>query len=159
MSGQPLKVPRRYQDDVRSSENQSQCRQLAYKNMKEQCGRQKRQDGEEKKQQNLARKVKTYEVWCLANGAASYAANGSAERRGASLRQFITGVCASRASLQQQQQQTTMSGSGKGLLGLWLYRTGEEWALKDGPPRSAPPQVRIWASDLPVNCGALETRI
>lgn len=38
-----------------------------------------------------------------------------------------------------------MSGSGKGLLGLWLYRTGEEWALKDGPPRSAPAQVRIWA--------------
>ncbi|XP_065211574.1 tryptophan 5-hydroxylase 1 isoform X2 [Planococcus citri] len=25
-----------------------------------------------------------------------------------------------------------MSGSGKSLLGLWLYRTGEEWALKDG---------------------------
>jgi len=52
-----------------------------------------------------------------------------------------------------------MSGSGKGLLGLWLYRTGEEWALKDGPPRSAPRQVRIWASDLPVNWGALETQI
>ncbi|XP_069692663.1 tryptophan 5-hydroxylase 1 [Periplaneta americana] len=30
-----------------------------------------------------------------------------------------------------------MSGSGKGLLGLWLYRTGEEWALKDGPSQSA----------------------
>lgn len=25
-----------------------------------------------------------------------------------------------------------MSGSGKGLIGLWLYRTGEEWALKEG---------------------------
>jgi hypothetical protein len=41
-----------------------------------------------------------------------------------------------------------MSGSGKGLLGLWLYRTGEEWALKEGPPRSAPSQVRIPASIL-----------
>ncbi|XP_069975182.1 tryptophan 5-hydroxylase 1 isoform X2 [Penaeus vannamei] len=28
-----------------------------------------------------------------------------------------------------------MSGSGKGLLGLWLYKTGEEWMLKD-PQRS-----------------------
>lgn len=29
----------------------------------------------------------------------------------------------------------TMSGSGKGLLGLWLYRSGEkEWALKEGSP-------------------------
>lgn len=28
-----------------------------------------------------------------------------------------------------------MSGSGKGLLGLWLYRSGEqEWALKAGSP-------------------------
>ncbi|KAK7576073.1 hypothetical protein V9T40_012359 [Parthenolecanium corni] len=27
-----------------------------------------------------------------------------------------------------------MSASGKSLLGLWLYRTGEEWALKDGDP-------------------------
>ncbi|KAJ9598432.1 hypothetical protein L9F63_010876, partial [Diploptera punctata] len=27
-----------------------------------------------------------------------------------------------------------MSGSGKGLLGLWLYRSGEEWALRDVPP-------------------------
>ena len=28
-----------------------------------------------------------------------------------------------------------MSGSGKGLLGLWLYRSGEkEWALKEGSP-------------------------
>jgi hypothetical protein len=25
-----------------------------------------------------------------------------------------------------------MSGSGKSLLGLWLYRTGEEWTLKEG---------------------------
>ncbi|XKL61544.1 hypothetical protein PGB90_008601 [Kerria lacca] len=25
-----------------------------------------------------------------------------------------------------------MSGSGKSLIGLWLYRTGEEWTLKDG---------------------------
>ncbi|XP_066991844.1 tryptophan 5-hydroxylase 1 isoform X2 [Anabrus simplex] len=32
-----------------------------------------------------------------------------------------------------------MSGSGKGLLGLWLYRTGEEWALKDAPPRTQQP--------------------
>lgn len=28
-----------------------------------------------------------------------------------------------------------MSGSGKGLLGLWLYRSGEqEWAVKAGSP-------------------------
>lgn len=28
-----------------------------------------------------------------------------------------------------------MSGSGKGLLGLWLYRSGEhEWAVKEGSP-------------------------
>lgn len=28
-----------------------------------------------------------------------------------------------------------MSGSGKGLLGLWLYRSGDsEWALKEGSP-------------------------
>lgn len=28
-----------------------------------------------------------------------------------------------------------MSGSGKGLLGLWLYRSGEqEWAIKEGSP-------------------------
>lgn len=28
-----------------------------------------------------------------------------------------------------------MSGSGKGFLGLWLYRSGEqEWALKEGSP-------------------------
>jgi hypothetical protein len=39
-----------------------------------------------------------------------------------------------------------MSGSGKGLLGLWLYRTGQEWALKEGPPRPAPSQVRILPS-------------
>lgn len=30
---------------------------------------------------------------------------------------------------------TRMSGSGKGLLGLWLYRSGEqEWAVKEGSP-------------------------
>lgn len=28
-----------------------------------------------------------------------------------------------------------MSGSGKGLLGLWLYRSGEsEWSVKEGAP-------------------------
>ncbi|XP_015124802.1 tryptophan 5-hydroxylase 1 [Diachasma alloeum] len=27
-----------------------------------------------------------------------------------------------------------MSGSGKGLLGMWLYRRGEEWAIKEGSP-------------------------
>nr|BAJ83476.1 tryptophan hydroxylase [Gryllus bimaculatus] len=32
-----------------------------------------------------------------------------------------------------------MSASGKGLLGLWLYRTGEGWALKEAPPRAQPP--------------------
>ncbi|XP_044733963.1 tryptophan 5-hydroxylase 1 isoform X4 [Chrysoperla carnea] len=31
-----------------------------------------------------------------------------------------------------------MSGSGKGLLGLWLYRTGEEWAMKEGSPVHKP---------------------
>lgn len=27
-----------------------------------------------------------------------------------------------------------MSGSGKSLLGMWLYRRGEEWTLKEGSP-------------------------
>lgn len=27
-----------------------------------------------------------------------------------------------------------MSGSGKGLLGMWLYRKGESWAIKEGSP-------------------------
>lgn len=27
-----------------------------------------------------------------------------------------------------------MSGSGKGLLGLWLYRSGEEWTVKEDCP-------------------------
>lgn len=32
-----------------------------------------------------------------------------------------------------------MSGSGKGLLGLWLYRSGEqEWAVKAGSPLHKP---------------------
>lgn len=32
-----------------------------------------------------------------------------------------------------------MSGSGKGLLGLWLYRSGEqEWAVKGGSPLHKP---------------------
>ncbi|KAL0279787.1 UNVERIFIED_CONTAM: hypothetical protein PYX00_001268 [Menopon gallinae] len=34
-----------------------------------------------------------------------------------------------------------MNGSGKGLLGLWLYRNGEEWVLKDGQ-HSAPQRER-----------------
>lgn len=29
------------------------------------------------------------------------------------------------------QETGEMSGSGKGFLGLWLYKTGEEWMLKD----------------------------
>lgn len=43
-----------------------------------------------------------------------------------------------------------MSGSGKGFLGLWLYRSGEDWTLKDEcpipadtstePPEDVPPQ-------------------
>ncbi|XP_050720911.1 tryptophan 5-hydroxylase 1-like [Eriocheir sinensis] len=37
-----------------------------------------------------------------------------------------------------------MSGSGKGLLGLWLYRTGEEWLLKD--PQKAPKQTNTTKS-------------
>ena len=31
-----------------------------------------------------------------------------------------------------QEDSLEMSGSGKSLLGLWLYRTGEEWTLKEG---------------------------
>lgn len=27
-----------------------------------------------------------------------------------------------------------MSGSGKGLLGVWLYRRGDNWAIKEGSP-------------------------
>lgn len=36
-----------------------------------------------------------------------------------------------------------MSGSGKGLLGLWLYRSGEDWAIKSGSPmhQRRPPAV------------------
>lgn len=34
-----------------------------------------------------------------------------------------------------RKRKNTMSGSGKGLLGLWLYRSGEqEWAVKEGSP-------------------------
>lgn len=29
----------------------------------------------------------------------------------------------------------TMSGSGKSLLGLWLYRSGEEWTVKQSAPK------------------------
>lgn len=36
-----------------------------------------------------------------------------------------------------------MSGSGKGLLGLWLYRSGEhEWAVKEGSPLHKIAEVR-----------------
>ncbi|CAI6363341.1 unnamed protein product [Macrosiphum euphorbiae] len=31
-----------------------------------------------------------------------------------------------------------MSGSGKSLLGLWLYRTGEDWTLREASPPSRP---------------------
>ncbi|XP_034938770.1 tryptophan 5-hydroxylase 1 [Chelonus insularis] len=31
-----------------------------------------------------------------------------------------------------------MSGSGKGLLGMWLYRRGEEWSIKEGSPIHRP---------------------
>ena len=27
-----------------------------------------------------------------------------------------------------------MSGSGKGLLGMWLYRRDEQWTIKEGSP-------------------------
>lgn len=37
-----------------------------------------------------------------------------------------------------------MSGSGKGLLGLWLYRNGEEWALKE----ASTPRVSVLSLDL-----------
>lgn len=34
-----------------------------------------------------------------------------------------------------QDDDDAMSGSGKGLLGLWLYRQGgDDWALRDRPP-------------------------
>ena len=45
------------------------------------------------------------------------------------------GLCVSGNSNRRE-----MSGSGKGLLGLWLYRTGEEWALKENIP---PATVRV----------------
>ena len=35
-----------------------------------------------------------------------------------------------------------MSGSGKGLLGVWLYRRGEHWAIKEGSPIHKPSDVR-----------------
>lgn len=50
-----------------------------------------------------------------------------------------------------------MSGSGKGLLGLWLYRSGEqEWAVKAGSPLHKPDERLViinrsiclqWATD------------
>ncbi|PSN54893.1 Tryptophan 5-hydroxylase 1, partial [Blattella germanica] len=55
---------------------------------------------------------------------------------------FITTAGASFAasqSVDRQQVLAIMSGSGKGLLGLWLYRAGEEWALKEAPPPPPPP--------------------
>ncbi|KAJ4431865.1 hypothetical protein ANN_20471 [Periplaneta americana] len=61
--------------------------------------------------------------------------NGASGREGAARRgvvPFITDAGAGAASLVSVAT-GSMSGSGKGLLGLWLYRTGEEWALKDGP--------------------------
>lgn len=39
------------------------------------------------------------------------------------------------ATIKRNFEHFTMSGSGKGLLGLWLYRSGEsEWAVKEGSP-------------------------
>lgn len=39
-----------------------------------------------------------------------------------------------------------MSGSGKGLLGLWLYHSGDkEWAVKEGSPLHKRQEVRITA--------------
>ncbi|XP_076170081.1 tryptophan hydroxylase [Ptiloglossa arizonensis] len=34
-----------------------------------------------------------------------------------------------------------MSGSGKGLLGVWLYRRGEQWAIKEGSPIHKPTEI------------------
>ncbi|XP_043461286.1 tryptophan 5-hydroxylase 1 [Leptopilina heterotoma] len=34
-----------------------------------------------------------------------------------------------------------MSGSGKGLLGMWLYRRGEEWTIKEGSPIHKPRNI------------------
>ncbi|XP_060876269.1 tryptophan 5-hydroxylase 1 [Metopolophium dirhodum] len=34
-----------------------------------------------------------------------------------------------------------MSGSGKSLLGLWLYRTGEDWTLREASPPASRPAV------------------
>lgn len=49
-----------------------------------------------------------------------------------------------------------MSGSGKGLLGLWLYRSGEqEWAVKEGSPvhHHEPLVVGRWSP-----CASAETK-
>ena len=35
-----------------------------------------------------------------------------------------------------------MSGSGKGLLGMWLYRRDEEWTIKEGSPLHRSRDVR-----------------
>lgn len=39
-----------------------------------------------------------------------------------------------------------MSGSGKGLLGVWLYRRGDNWAIKEGSPihKSSDVCIRNW---------------
>lgn len=42
-----------------------------------------------------------------------------------------------------------MSGSGKGLLGVWLYRRGDNWAIKEGSPIHKSSDVRCiqnWCS-------------
>jgi tryptophan 5-monooxygenase len=37
-----------------------------------------------------------------------------------------------------------MSASGKSLLGLWLYRSGEqEWAIKRGSPIHKPEEITV----------------
>ncbi|XP_015515005.1 tryptophan 5-hydroxylase 1 isoform X1 [Neodiprion pinetum] len=40
-----------------------------------------------------------------------------------------------------------MSGSGKGLLGMWLYRRGQEWAIKEGSPMHKVPDVPMTERD------------
>lgn len=41
---------------------------------------------------------------------------------------------------------STMSGSGKGLLGLWLYRNGSEWQVKNEAPPHPPKLAEIQAA-------------
>jgi len=44
-----------------------------------------------------------------------------------------------------------MSGSGKSLLGVWLYKRGQNWAVKEGSPLHKPHDVRYYVFEENLN--------